>query len=78
MLPRMAPIHTSVMAALRDSGRRKAGTPLEIASTPDSATAPDEKARIKMNSVMPVMVAPLSVMVLSAACWLGMTPRLPK
>ena len=34
-----------VIAALRLSGLRKAGTPLDTASTPDSATAPDEKAR---------------------------------
>jgi hypothetical protein len=41
-VPRSTPIHTSVAAAFFDSGRRKAGTPLEIASTPVSATAPDE------------------------------------
>ena len=33
----------SVLAAFFDSGRRNAGTPFEIASTPVSATAPDEK-----------------------------------
>ena len=27
-----------------DSGFRNAGTPLEMASTPDSTTAPEEKA----------------------------------
>ena len=34
-----------VIAALRLSGLRNAGTPLDTASTPDSATAPDENAR---------------------------------
>ena len=39
-----------------DSGRRNAGTPFEIASTPVSATAPDEKPfnNKKMPSVPPV------------------------
>ena len=36
-------MHISVVAAFFDSGRRNAGTPFEIASTPVSATAPDEK-----------------------------------
>ena len=35
----------SVIAALRASGLRKAGTPLDTASTPDRATAPEENAR---------------------------------
>ncbi len=39
----MIAIAASVVAAFFDSGRRNAGTPLEIASTPVSATAPDEK-----------------------------------
>ena len=42
-VPSSTPIHTSVVAAFFDSGRRNAGTPFEIASTPVSATAPDEK-----------------------------------
>ena len=47
---RITPIHTRVVAALRASGlRRKAGTPLETASVPVRAMAPDEKA-ISMNS----------------------------
>ena len=49
-MPRMIPIETSVRAALRDSGRWKAGTPLDTASTPESATAPDEKARSSMKT----------------------------
>ena len=36
------PIHTIVAAAFFASGRRNIGTPFEIASTPVSATAPDE------------------------------------
>ena len=39
-----------VVAALWDLGRRKAGTPLEMASTPVRATAPDEKPFRRMNS----------------------------
>ena len=42
------PSRSSVAAALRDSGFRNAGTPLEIASTPERATAPEEKARSSM------------------------------
>src|SRR5258708_9954870 len=41
-VPRIVAIHVNVVAAFFDSGRRNAGTPLEIASTPLSATAPDE------------------------------------
>src|SRR5579864_2508540 len=51
--PRRIPVHISVVAALRDSGGRKFGTPLEIASTPERATAPDENAFKKANSVTP-------------------------
>ena len=62
-VPRMTPIHTSVVAAFFDSGRRNAGTPLEIASTPVSATAPDEKpfSRMKMPSVPPTRLLPASL-----------------
>ena len=51
----------SVLAAFRDSGARNAGTPFEIASTPESATAPDENARSRANSVMPVSNEPFFV-----------------
>ena len=44
----------SVVDAFFDSGRLKAGTPFEIASTPVSAVAPCEKAFSNANSVMPV------------------------
>ena len=39
------PSSSSVVAALRLLGFRKAGTPLEIASTPVSAAQPEENAR---------------------------------
>ena len=47
----MIAIHISVVAAFLDSGRRKAGTPFEIASTPVSATAPEEKPFRMMKMV---------------------------
>ncbi len=53
-VPRIVPIATSVVAAFFDSGRRNAGTPLLIASTPVNATAPDEKPfRIRNNPRVP-------------------------
>ena len=59
----MIPIQTSVAAAFFDSGRRKAGTPLEMASTPVSATAPDENPlrRMKIPNVPPKMFPPSSL-----------------
>ena len=39
----IAPITARVVAALCACGRRNAGTPFEIASTPVSAVAPEEK-----------------------------------
>ncbi len=39
------PMTAIVVAALRDFGARKAGTPLEIASTPVSAVQPEANAR---------------------------------
>ncbi len=39
-----------VIEALRLSGLRNAGTPLDTASTPDSATAPDENARSSIRN----------------------------
>ena len=44
-----APIRISTIRALRASGGLKAGTPLETASVPVSATDPDAKAR-RMSS----------------------------
>ena len=43
------PSSSSVVAALRLFGRRKAGTPLLIASTPVRAAHPDENARASRN-----------------------------
>ena len=59
--PRSTPIQTSVVAAFFDSGRRNAGTPFEIASTPVSATAPDEKpfSSRKMPSEPPLSRRPV-------------------
>ena len=56
----LAVSRTMVIRALRDSGRRKMLTPLEMASTPVSATAPDEKpfSRMKMVRVPPKMLPP--------------------
>ena len=47
-MPRIVAIAISVLAALCDSGLRNAGTPFEMASTPESATAPEENARSSM------------------------------
>ena len=44
-----APIHISVVAAFLLSGFWNAGTPLDTASTPDNATAPDENARSSIS-----------------------------
>ncbi len=45
MVTASRPIAARVLAAFFDLGLRKAGTPLEIASTPVSAAQPEEKAR---------------------------------
>ena len=45
----MLPRSSNVVAALRDLGRWKLGTPLEIASTPVRAAHPEEKARRTRN-----------------------------
>ena len=42
-----------VVAAFFDSGFLNAGTPLEMASTPVSATAPDENARRRSSTREP-------------------------
>ena len=52
-VPSSTPIHTSVVAAFFASGRRNEGTPFEIASTPVSATAPDENPFNSKNSEPP-------------------------
>ncbi len=43
-VPRIPPIHMSVVLALRHSGGLNAGTPLEIASTPVTAAPPEANA----------------------------------
>ena len=65
----MTAIQPRVAAAFFDSGRWNAGTALEIASTPVSATAPDENARMRANSVTPLMSLPPSVK-WSSCSWL--------
>ncbi len=51
---------------------------MEIASTPESATAPDEKARRSANRVTPVSSDPFSVTWLSASWFTGRASRFPK
>ena len=51
--PRIDAIQTSVTAAFLEVGLRKAGMPLEMASTPDRATAPELNARANRKRVMP-------------------------
>ena len=46
----IAPSSSSVVAAFLLLGRRKAGTPLEMASTPVSAAQPEENARASRNT----------------------------
>ena len=52
----ISPSSRSVVAALRLLGLRKAGTPLEIASTPVRAAHPDEKARATRNTRARVVI----------------------
>ncbi len=51
--PRITAISTMVMRALRDSGRRKTLTPLEMASVPVRAEPPEAKARRTTKMVAP-------------------------
>ena len=75
-LPRIVAIHVSVMAALRGSGFRNAGTPLLMASTPVSATAPDENARMSSSGVSPMRAVP-PVKSATRAWSVGRASRLP-
>ena len=52
-VPRITAISTMVIRALRDSGRRKMLTPLEMASVPVRADPPEAKALSTTNSVAP-------------------------
>jgi len=78
--PRMATMVISVREAFLDSGRRKAGTALEMASTPVRATAPDEKARIRAKRVTPDRAAASLPWVNSwrASSLVGRAVRFPK
>ncbi len=49
----MVAISTKVIRALRDSGRRKMLTPLEMASVPVRADPPEAKARRTTKMVAP-------------------------
>ena len=74
---RMPPVHVSTVAAFFASGGRNAGTPFEIASTPDRAIAPDENARMSRNSETVPSSAPLWVISSSASWSTGSGPRSP-
>src|SRR4051794_40113864 len=76
--PRMKPIHVSVVAAFFDSSFLNAGTPFEIASVPESAIAPDENARSRINVDRPVRRAPFFVNWSSASWFGGSGARPPK
>ena len=65
MVTAMAPIATSVRAALRLLGLRNDGTPLLIASTPVSAVQPEAKAR----SARKIVNAPPTWAVRGSGSW---------
>jgi hypothetical protein len=71
------PVQVSVVAAFFVSGGLKAGTPLEIASTPDSAMAPEENARINKKSEAPPSSAPFCVATSRASESTGSGSRSP-
>ena len=73
----MVATHISVIAALRDSGLRKAWMPFEIASTPLRATAPDENARMSRNVETPPSTAVAPVKWCRARWSTGSGPRSP-
>ena len=54
----MVPSSSSVVAAFRLFGLRKAGTPFEIASTPVSAAQPEENARASSTTSAIVVNVP--------------------
>ena len=68
---------TSVWAALRDSGLRNAGTPLEIASTPERTTAPELKARSSTNSAAELISSWFSANSLASSPLPSTSPRSP-
>jgi hypothetical protein len=56
----IVPMIASVVAAFLACGRLKAGTPLEIASTPVSAVAPCENALSRAKIVIPATAVAVS------------------
>ena len=76
--PRMVTMATRVLAAFLASGFLKAGTAIEMASTPVRATAPDEKARMRAKTVTPATTpGEPAVNSASAASLTGSGSRLP-
>jgi hypothetical protein len=70
----ITPMIASVSAAFFSCGRRNAGTPLEMASTPVRAVAPDEKARRITNR--PIAFAVVAALLIgSTASVVGQPPR---
>ena len=60
MMPRISPINSKVRRAFFHSGRLKAKTPSEIASTPVSAVHPAEKALSTKNKPRDSLTGKLS------------------
>jgi len=56
--PSRLPMITKVVRAFFQAGSRKAGTPLEMASTPVTAAPPEAKACITTNSDAPMRRPP--------------------
>ena len=77
MVMESRPIISRVVAALRLFGFLKAGTPLEIASTPVRAAQPDEKARSSRKALAIPTMASWSGSGISSNCALSAWPRLP-
>jgi hypothetical protein len=73
----ITPSSSSVVAAFLDFGLRKAGTPLEIASTPVSAAAPWVKLRsTSSTSARPVNASPSATRRRSALSARTESPRI--
>ncbi len=62
MVIEITPMASSVCAAFFACGRRNAGTPSEMASTPVSAVAPDENARRRTHRLTDPPAVASSVM----------------
>ena len=70
----IVPMIASVVAAFFACGRLKAGTPLEIASTPVSAVAPCENAFSSAKIVIPATAVAVSICS-GTGMTLGQPPR---